>query len=511
MNTKFLILLLAALSAPCSQAHASYATYAQADWQALQLSAQHAVVQVINYVGKQNVFEPFKNKRDDEIGMGAGTGFFIDEVRGELITNYHVIEGALRLEIMLPGESVSERFEVEVVGTNPELDIALLRLTKESRKKYETFLETIPGCNGIIQTVTLGDSDLLRATSQIMALGYPLNDGLKRSIGYLNGISQKWGRTYYQIDAVVNPGNSGGCALDNNGTVVGVVVAKHGNDGESTNYIIPINYVKNLLAGMREFGLLTLDDLGYAAQATTANVRALLNAKDTGIRIFQVRPGSPAAAAGMQAGDLLTHVGEYAINDDGQIKAEWLDVKISHREIFNRMSIGDIAELKIWRNNMSYTLPLTIPPSSDNILKLVYPPFTNLDYRAFAGLVIQPFSRNHAELLGKNISSFEQVLWLAQHSYQPNQQILIVSKLYKRSHAADQKNIREGSLISRVNGLSVHTLADLDAALLATSGEYITIETRDGYLVALHKPTFMHQEQDLQTTHGYAPCSAITA
>lgn len=482
-----------------------YLTYAHADWESIQNVSKHAVVQVINYIGKDRTFEPFKHDRDDEEGVATGTGFFIDAEAGEMLTNYHVVEGAERLEIMMPGHSKSERFQVEVVGAQPALDVALLKLLPKEKEKYEAFLNEVPGCAGEIQTIELGDSDLLRPTSQIMALGFPLAAEIKRTIGYLNGISYSWKSKYmhYQVDVALNHGNSGGPVFDKTGRVIGLVVAGH-NEAQNTNWIIPINYVKNLLAGMRTYGILTTD-LGFSVQRTTEELRKAHGCDKKGIRLTHVRPGSAADRAGLQVNDIITMINEHELDDDGQVRTDWIDVKVSFRELFNRVAIDDSIELQIIRDGSEHTLSLTIPAKTNAAIRQTYFPIEKLDYRAFGGLVIQPLRRNHINLAvnrKQNITN-PALFTLLEDNRHDHEQYLVISKVYRHSHAEDQKVIGAGDIIIQVNGTAVETLADLDAVLAANKNDHLTLTLQDGNAVSLYLPTIREREADLAAAHKY--------
>ena len=502
--TVLTLLLITPLTAASSGQ--DYLTYAHADWESIQNVSKHAVVQVINYIRKDRTFEPFKQDRDDEEGMAHGTGFFIDAEAGELLTNYHVVEGAQRLEIMMPGHSKSERFQVEVVGAQPELDVALLKLLPDAKEKYETFLDEVPGCAGEIQTIELGDSDLLRPTSQVMALGFPLTAEIKRTIGYLNGVSYAWKKNYmhYQIDAAINGGNSGGPVFDKTGRVAGLVVAGY-STAQNTNLIIPVNYVKSVLTGMRAYGLLTTD-FGYNTQRTTEEFRKAHGCDKTGVRVTHIRPGSAADLAGLQVNDIITMVDEHTVDDDGQVRTDWIDVKVSFRELFNRVDIDDSIELKVMRDSSEHTLTLTIPAKTNAAIRRTYYPLEKLDCRAFGGLVIQPLRSNHIDLAinkrQKAITNSE-LFTLLQDDRHDHEELLVISKVYRHSHAEDQKVLGAGDIITTVNGFEVRTLTELDTVLANNNSDHITLATKDGQMASLYLPTVREREADLVAAHRY--------
>jgi len=174
----------------------------------IQKMVKDTVVQIFSHVADFDWIEPYKTP---EQGEGAGSGFFIN-ANGDFISNYHVVAQASGVEIQIPSFGL-ERFDVEIIGVCPERDIALLTLTKEARAKILRQLKKIP-------FLSLGDSDQIVRSQEVLALGYPLGQTrLKSTLGIVSGRERPG---YIQITAPLNPGNSGGPALDADGKVIGI-------------------------------------------------------------------------------------------------------------------------------------------------------------------------------------------------------------------------------------------------------------------------------------------------
>lgn len=178
-------------------------------WLDVQKKVKDTVIQVYTHAIEYNWLEPYKTP---EQGESCGTGFFINP-KGDFITNYHVIAQGTSIEIQIPSFGL-ERFDVSIIGVAPERDIALLTLTKESREKIVKKIGKVP-------YLVLGDSDRILRSQEVLALGYPLGQTrLKSTLGIVSGRERMGG--FIQITAPLNPGNSGGPALNTNGDVIGI-------------------------------------------------------------------------------------------------------------------------------------------------------------------------------------------------------------------------------------------------------------------------------------------------
>jgi len=219
-----------------------------------------------------------------------GSGFFIDP-RGYLITNHHVIEsevdpkyeGYSRLYVRLPDDP-DERIPARVVGYDRIFDIALLKVEIDAPS-----------------VLSFADIRNLEPGSKIVAIGSP--GGLENTV--TSGIISATGRRFLQlgdaiqVDVPINPGNSGGPLLDERGDVVGVVFAGI-EQFEGINFAIPSHWIQPFLPDLYTGGEVVHPWLGVA-----------VNPSKTGLEVIYVVPDSPAAAAGMQVGDVITRIGNW--------------------------------------------------------------------------------------------------------------------------------------------------------------------------------------------------------
>ena len=159
--------------------------------------------------------------------VGQGTGFVINK-EGYVVTNYHVIGNARTAGIYTSSEGP---YQVKLIGTNEEMDVALLKI------------------NGSFKELTLGNSDEVNVGEKVIAIGNPYGLQFSATVGSVSQIHREGPNginAYTQIDAAVNPGNSGGPLIDKNGKVVGMVNFKIGN-AEGLGFALESNYIKDTI------------------------------------------------------------------------------------------------------------------------------------------------------------------------------------------------------------------------------------------------------------------------
>ena len=226
----------------------------------------------------------------------AGPGFVISET-GEIVTNYHVIEGADKVEVRLG----KERFTAKVIGKDPATDLALLKI--EAKRT----LTKLP----------LGDSDRLRVGEWVMAVGDPLNFDKTVTVGVVSAkdrsglatdISSRSFESFIQTDAAINFGNSGGPLINVNGEVIGINTAMF-RPAQNIGFAVPVNTLKNILAQLREKGKVVRGYLGININPVDQDVAAAFKLKSAdGAFIESVVPGDPADKAGVRPGDTVIRV-----------------------------------------------------------------------------------------------------------------------------------------------------------------------------------------------------------
>jgi serine protease Do len=237
--------------------------------------------------------------------QSLGSGFVVS-ADGYVVTNVHVVRGASEIVVRLADHS---EHRARLVGSDPKTDIALLKLEA-------TGLAMLP----------FGDSDRLQVGEPVMAIGNPF--GLEQTVttGIVSAKERFIGAGPYddfiQTDASINPGNSGGPLVDSRGALVGINTAIFSQSGGSVGigFAIPVNIAKEVLPQLRAGGRVTRGYLGVAVAPVSPDIRrALKLPPQRGAVVADVIPRSPAAAAGLAEGDVITGFQDAAIQSPNEL------------------------------------------------------------------------------------------------------------------------------------------------------------------------------------------------
>ena len=284
-------------------------------------------------------------------GKGNGSGSVIDP-NGDILTNYHVIEGAQKLSVSFGGDKT---YPAKVIGGDPDTDLAVIRI------------ENPPAG---LTVVPLGDSDKLVVGQKVLAIGNPF--GLDRTLttGVISGLQRPIravnGRPIdaaIQTDASINPGNSGGPLLDKYGKMIGInsqILSPQGGS-VGVGFAVPVNIAKRVVPQLIQFGEVRRPKLG----ASTMSVASLLDQGarlpvESGLLIRSVTQGSPAAASGLkglsQANDGSILLGDIIESIDG----EKLTTNDDLYRLLDKKQIGDTIQIEVFRGGKRVTVPLKL-------------------------------------------------------------------------------------------------------------------------------------------------------
>ncbi len=236
--------------------------------------------------------KPPKNTKPQPFALG--TGFVIDQT-GLILTNHHVINEAEEVKIQFDEDD--DYAPAEIIGRDPELDVALLSFKTKDK----------------LTVLTLGDSDTIEVGETVLAVGNPLGYGHSVTHGILSAKERKAPEMrlakYLQTDASINPGNSGGPLLNMRGEVIGINNAIDAR-AQGIGFAIPINSVKLVLGQLKSKGTVSRGYLGISAgEITTDLAESLKLPKGTkGVLVAEVIPGQAAAKAGIKPYDVITQV-----------------------------------------------------------------------------------------------------------------------------------------------------------------------------------------------------------
>ena len=263
----------------------------------------------------------------------AGSGVIVDARRGYVLTNHHVVEGADQVAVTL---SDGRQFAAELVGVDPEVDIAVLRIDAPD-----------------LTAVTLGDSDVLRVGDVVLAIGNPF--GLGQTV--TSGIVSALGRTglgieeyehFIQTDASINMGNSGGALVNVRGELVGINTAIVGPNGGNIGigFAIPSNMAQGVMAQIVKHGAVRRGQLGVAAQDLNPDLAQAFGMQPySGAAVVQVMPGSPADRAGLREGDVITTINGRPVRGSSEL-----------RNAVGLLRVGSRVTLEIVRQGRTRTL-----------------------------------------------------------------------------------------------------------------------------------------------------------
>lgn len=263
----------------------------------------------------------------------AGSGFIIDPA-GHVVTNAHVVADSDVVRVKLADD---RELAAKVVGRDDKLDLAVLRI--EGAKD--------------LPAVTLGSSEALQVGEYVVAIGNPFGLGHTVTMGVVSAKSRTIGAGPYddfiQTDASMNPGNSGGPLFNLRGEVVGINTAIN-TAGRGIGFAIPIDALKGVLPQLLTKGHVERGRLGVVIQPIDEPLAKALDLdRPRGALVAEVEPGSPAARAGLRAGDVILSVGG-------------TDVPRSHDlpRIVSRHAPGSRVALKVLRNGGELTLDVVL-------------------------------------------------------------------------------------------------------------------------------------------------------
>ena len=315
-------------------------------------------------------------------GKGLGAGVLIDE-QGSIVTNAHVVEGAANITVTLHDGT---RLPAELIGSDPQSDIALLHVT-------------LP--KGRHAPVQLGDSDKLEIGQKVLAIGHPFGLGYAFSTGIVSGFGQLleskqevFQERVIQTTTPINPGNSGGPLVDSEDHVIGINSSIL-RGAQNIGFAIPINTVKSIITELRTNGRVIRPWLGIKGKFVTDEVRNLIALPlVSGLLIIDVEDGSPAQTVGIRAGNLdVTIEGEsWILGGDILVAVDGQDVKSSEQyaKVLRPLKAKQSIEITLFRDGTRRTLVVTLgerptPSGSPEHPKFELPPVVpqRLDFVPF--------------------------------------------------------------------------------------------------------------------------------
>ncbi len=412
--------------------------------------------------GRNPIYELFGIPQQSTPARGSGSGVLISK-DGYIVTNNHVIDRASGIEVVLPDRRT---FEAKLIGTDPSTDLALLKV--EGRD---------------LPVVPLGDSDKVQVGEWVLAVGYPLSlnstvtagivSAKGRSIGILNRpgqggyvdpaqVANTAIESFIQTDAAINPGNSGGALVNTSGQLIGINTAIASQTGSYAGYgfAIPVNLMQKVVGDIRKHGRVLRGFLGVnfpvpAVEDQMLRARGIDPGEVSGVYIMGVQSGSGAEKAGLKEGDIIQGIDGVEVNTSAELS-----------ERIARYYPGDKVELALLRDGKQRKATVTLQGEEEESAS----DMAAKGLEARLGANFAPLTDRMKERYG-----------LGEGVY--------VTKVHPDGFFATA-GIPEGSVIARVNGRAVSSLADISKALAASSRGMVRLDgiTPDGTAFVFNFP-----------------------
>ncbi|MEJ7586315.1 MAG: trypsin-like peptidase domain-containing protein [Ferruginibacter sp.] len=361
---------------------------------------------------------------------GSGSGIIIS-ADGYIVTNNHVINGADELTVTLNNK---KDFKAVVIGRDAASDLAVLKIEADK-----------------LPFLTFANSDKIHLGQWVLAIGYPLGlettvtsgiiSAKSRSIGINSRQSKSPLESFIQTDAAINPGNSGGALVNTSGEVIGInsAIASPTGSYAGYGYAIPANLAQKVVTDIMKFGsskraylgIMFGDDHMNEADRKKNNIM-----EGDGIFVLDVAKQSAAADAGIQKGDFVSRINGEAVNT-GTEMVEKISV----------MRPGDRVQVSFLRNGSEKTVTVTLKDNTGN-------------YETRKQQVIQQLGAVF-ESLDKGIAA---KLYL---------QGGVIVKDLGEGILADQTKLKEGFIITKVNGKTVSTVDELNEAIKSSGNSAV--------------------------------------
>ena len=254
----------------------------------------------------KDFFDPRFERRREYTSLGSGV--IIDGKKGLILTNAHVIQKTGTIKVVLKDE---REFEGRIVGTDPDSDLAVLKIDSE---------QDLPA-------IKMGSSDDLMIGETVIAIGNPFGFSHTVTTGVISAINRSIhaeDRVYHdfiQIDASINPGNSGGPLLNINGDLIGINTAIYAK-AQGIGFAIPIGKARKIISDLIQYGEVIQAWIGISVQDIDEKLaRYLKIANIKGVIVTSVEPKSPAQKAGLQESDIIITLGNKKINSVGDYQS----------------------------------------------------------------------------------------------------------------------------------------------------------------------------------------------
>ncbi len=378
---------------------------------------------------------------------GLGSGVIVSQ-DGYILTNHHVVDGALEIRVELTDNRV---FNAKLVGSDQPSDLAVLKVDTTS-----------------LPVLGLGNSDQVRVGDVVLAVGNPLGigqtvtSGIISAKGRATGLSDGSFEDFLQTDAAINRGNSGGALVNTNGELVGInsqiLSPSGGNIG--IGFAIPSNMARAVMDQLMKTGKVRRGMLGVTIQTITADVAANLGLPAArGAIVSSVQPASPAEVAGVKRGDVIVALNDQPVVDSNSLRNQVASTPPGSNVSLTLLRDGRETKVQLKLAELPSQTARggaegTVPGGADS---------------GRFGLTLEPLTPDMASRLGLGA----------------NEQGLVVTRVDPGGSAAES-GLRQGDVIQEVNRQPVRTVAEFNTATQRSgSRPVLVLANRRGNVIYL--------------------------
>ena len=390
---------------------------------------------------------PQQQQQTPQRVQGVGSGVIVNS-DGYILTNHHVVDGALEIKVELTD---NRTFTAKLVGSDAPSDLAVLKIDAKD-----------------LPVLHLGDSDKVRVGDVVLAVGNPLGigqtvtSGIVSAKGRTTGLSDGSFEDFLQTDAAINRGNSGGALVNTTGELIGInsQILSPSGDSIGIGFAIPSNMARAVMDQLMKTGKVRRGMLGVTIQSVDADLASSLSLPAArGAIVTSVSNGSPAEKAGLKRGDVITAIDKQPVLDNNSL-----------RNLVASKTPGSTVDVTASRNGRDQIFQVALtelpdrkqPESEDEDTSS-----TGVTGNQKYGLSLQPFTPGMAERNG----------------LEANDEGLFVTRIDPNGSAAEA-GIRQGDLIQEVNRQPVKTVAEFNAAMQRSGAKpaLVLVKRRGGVI-----------------------------
>ena len=378
-----------------------------------------------------------KRPHPNQPDQGAGSGVLISS-DGYILTNNHVVEGAENISVRLPDK---REFTGRVVGTDPQTDLAVIKVEGDS-----------------LPYISWGNSSSLQVGEYVLAVGNPFGLNSTVTLGIVSALGRGgMGITQYedfiQTDAAINPGNSGGALVNTRGELVGINTAIFSRTGgyQGVGFAVPTKLAKPVYASLVSDGKVVRGHLGIGIQAVTPDLARSFDLEESrGALVTNVRPGSPAHAAGMKRGDVVLEYQGEPVTDPKTLQGQVLGTPI-----------GEKVAIVVMRDGEKVTLSPVIREQQSSMKVAHADPADGKG--PLAGVAVQALTERTAQQLG----------------------------LDQEVHGVVVKGVAPGSSAARAGLSQGDVISEIDRTPIRSQEEFLTavshLQDKESALIFIHR------------------------